>query len=232
MKLAIMQPYFLPYIGYFQLIASVDKFVVYDNIKYTKKGWINRNRMLKNGADTTFSLALKSDSDTLEIYARSLADTFNREKLLNQFSGAYRKASYFDQTFPILEDIVRYGDDNLFRYLHHSLVRLCEHLTINTDIQISSSLAVDHDLKGAEKVMAICEALGATTYINSIGGTALYDRNTFQQRNLELKFIRSHPFDYRQFDAAFVPWLSIVDVMMFNPLTRINAVISGGYDLV
>ncbi|MNJ15801.1 WbqC-like protein family protein [compost metagenome] len=232
MKLAIMQPYFLPYIGYFQLIASVDKFVVYDNIKYTKKGWINRNRMLKSGTDTTFSLALKNDSDSLDIRARALAENFNREKLLNQFSGAYRKAPYFEQTFPVLEEIVHHDDDNLFRYLHHSIVRLCGHLSINTDIQISSSVPVDHDLKGADKVMALCNALGASTYINSIGGTELYDRHTFQTSNLTLRFLRSQPFQYRQFDAAFVPWLSIVDVMMFNPLPHINAVISGGYELI
>ena len=62
-KLGVMQPYFLPYIGYFQLIEAADVFVVYDNIKYTKKGWINRNRMLRNGSDMVFSLPLKKDSD-------------------------------------------------------------------------------------------------------------------------------------------------------------------------
>jgi len=89
MRLAIMQPYFFPYIGYFQLIAAVDMFIVYDNIKYTKKGWINRNRMLQNGKDMMFSLPLKGDSDTLDVFQRKLAADFNRDKLLNQFNEAY-----------------------------------------------------------------------------------------------------------------------------------------------
>ena len=117
MKLAIMQPYFFPYIGYFQLIAAVDQFVVYDNIKYTKKGWINRNRILQNGTDVMFSLPLKSASDASYVCARELAANFNRDKLLNQLAGAYRHAAYFDQTFALLEQIVRYEDPNLFRYL-------------------------------------------------------------------------------------------------------------------
>src|ERR1700680_880113 len=99
MRTAIMQPYFFPYIGYFQLIDSVDLFIVYDNIKYTKKGWINRNRILLNGKDVTLSLPLKSDSDFLDIRDRELAADFNREKLVNQLSGAYRRAPYFRQVF-------------------------------------------------------------------------------------------------------------------------------------
>ena len=114
-KLAIMQPYFLPYIGYFQLIAAVDQFIVYDNIKYTKKGWINRNRMLQNGKDVMFSLPLKSDSDFLDVCERELAADFNRDKLLNQLKGAYRHAPYFEQTYPLLEKIVRYEDARTMR---------------------------------------------------------------------------------------------------------------------
>jgi hypothetical protein len=142
MKLAIMQPYFLPYIGYFQLIAAVDVFIVYDNIKYTKKGWINRNRMLQNGADIMFSLPLKSDSDYLDIRERQLSADFNRGKLLNQLKGAYQRAPYFSQTFPLVEQIVLYDDVNLFRFLHHSIVRLCEHFEIKTEIKFSSQLTM------------------------------------------------------------------------------------------
>ena len=100
MRLAIMQPYFFPYIGYFQLIAAVDMFIVYDNIKYTKKGWINRNRMLQNGKDVMFSLPLKSDSDYLDVCERELAADFNRDKLLNQFKGAYRRRPVFRGNVP------------------------------------------------------------------------------------------------------------------------------------
>ena len=102
MKVGIMQPYFLPYVGYFQLIAAVDLFIVYDNIKYTKKGWINRNRMLLNGTDTTFSLPLRKDSDYLNVVDRELSLDFDRHKLLNQLRGAYIRAPYFNVVWPML----------------------------------------------------------------------------------------------------------------------------------
>ena len=155
MRVGIMQPYFLPYIGYFQLINSVDLFVVYDNIQYTKKGWINRNRMLQNGKDVMFSLPLKKDSDYLEICQRDLAVDFNRDKLLNQFKGAYQRAPYFAQVFPLIEELVRYKNLNLFHFLHHSIVRICEHLGITTEIRISSDIAIDHSLKNQDKVIAL-----------------------------------------------------------------------------
>lgn len=232
MKLAIMQPYFFPYIGYFQLIAAVDTFIVYDNIKYTKKGWINRNRMLQNGKDVMFSLSLKSDSDSLEVCERELAADFNRDKLLNQFKGAYRRAPYFEQTFPLLEQIVRYEDANLFRFLHHSIAKTCEHLGITTEIKISSDIAISHELKNQDKVLALCATVGARTYVNAIGGMELYSKEAFREKDVELKFIQSLPFEYAQFSDAFVPWLSIIDVMMFNPLDAIQTCITTNYELI
>ena len=232
MKLAIMQPYFFPYIGYFQLIAAVDQFIVYDNIKYTKKGWINRNRMLQNGKDVMFSLSLKSDSDYLDVRERELAVDFNRDKLLNQFKGAYRRAPYFAQTYPLVEQIVWHEDANLFRYLHHSIVKSCEHLGIKTRIRISSDIAIDHDLKNQDKVLALCAAVGASTYVNAIGGVELYSKVAFQEKGIELKFIKSKRFEYTQFDNEFVPWLSIIDMMMFNPVDTIRASIANDCELI
>ena len=232
MKAAVMQPYFFPYIGYFQLIASVDLFIVYDNIKYTKKGWINRNRMLLNGTDGMFSLPLKNDSDALNVVERELAADFNRNKLLNKIEGAYARAPYFAQTFPLIERIVRHDERNLFRYIHHSIVSVCKHLGPTTEIRVSSGIAVDHELKGQDKVIALCEALGADCYVNPIGGVDLYSKEAFKSRGIDLKFARSKPFKYRQFDNAFVPWLSIVDVMMFNPAHEIAAGALRDFDLI
>lgn len=232
MRVAIMQPYFLPYIGYFQLISAVDLFIVYDNIKYTKKGWINRNRMLQNGKDLMFTLPLKSDSDTLDVCQRELAVDFNRDKLLNQFKGAYRRAPYFAQTLSLIEQILRYEESNLFLFLHHSIVRTCEHLGITTEIRISSEIAIDHGLKNQEKVLSMCEAVGANTYVNAIGGMELYSKSTFQEKGIDLKFIRSKPFEYQQFGDEFVPWLSIIDVMMFNSRQEVMEGIIGGFDLL
>jgi WbqC-like protein family len=232
MKAAVMQPYFLPYIGYFQLIGAVDVFVVYDNIKYTKKGWINRNRMLQNGRDVVFSLPLKGDSDFLEVRDRELAADFDRDRMLNQIRGAYGRAPHFAQTFPLVEEIVRHDERNLFRFLHNSIVRTCEHLGIATKIRISSDIAIDHGLKGQERVLALCDALGASTYLNAIGGTELYGKDEFRARGVELKFIKPKPFEYAQFGGAFVSWLSIVDVMMFNSPDTVRERIRSNYDLV
>jgi len=231
MNVGVMQSYFFPYIGYFQLIKSVDVFVIYDNIKYTKKGWINRNRMLQNGKDVMFSLPLKNDSDALDVCDRELAADFNRDKLMNQINGAYRCAPYFDQTFPLIESIVRYEDNNLFRFLHNSIAATCKYLDIDTKIQISSEVAIDHGLKNQDKVLALCEALGASTYINAIGGIELYSKEIFSDKRVELKFIKSKPFEYTQFGNEFVPWLSIIDVMMFNPKNVIVHVLEN-YELM
>lgn len=227
-----MQPYFLPYIGYFQLLASVDQFIVYDNIKYTKKGWINRNRMLLNGTDAMFSLPLKKGSDSLEVVQRELAADFDRTKLLDQFKSAYGRAPQFELTYPVLERIVRYEDANLFRYIHHSIVQLREHLGLKTAIRISSEIGIDHDLKGQDKVLALCKAAGANTYINTIGGVELYDKTDFRIQGINLQFIKARPFEYAQFKDAFVPWLSIVDVLMFNRLDAVRACIYENYELV
>ena len=216
MKIAIMQPYFLPYIGYFQLIAAVDLFIVYDNIKYTKKGWINRNRMLQNGKEALFTLPLKRGSDFLDVCERELAGDFNRNKFLNKFKCAYRCAPYFEQTFPLLEQIVQYKDANLFYFLLHSIVRVCKHLSIETEIKKSSYIGIDHGLKNQDKVLALSEAVDGTIYVNAIGGMGLYSKEAFHEKGIDLKFIQSKFIEYAQIGNDFVPWLSIIDVMMFN----------------
>jgi hypothetical protein len=230
--IAIMQPYFFPYIGYFQLIAAVDIFVLYDNIKYTKKGWINRNRILQNEKDAMFSLPLKSGSDSLDICQRELSVTFNHDKLLNQFKSAYCKAPNFHHVFPLIEQIVRYKDENLFTYLHQSILKICQHLGITTEIRVSSTMLIDHTLKGQEKVLALCKSIGVDTYINAIGGIGLYSKKEFREQGIDLKFIKSRPFEYVQLRNAFIPWLSIIDVMMFNKSDVIYDQISAQYDLV
>jgi hypothetical protein len=232
MRIAIMQPYFLPYIGYYQLIRAVDVFIIYDNIKYTKKGWINRNRMLQNGKDVLFSLPLKNDSDFLNVCEREVAADFRRDKLLNQFKDAYRNAPYFTQTFPLIEAAICHQDRNLFRFLFYSLVETCRHLGLTTEIRISSDVAIDHELRNQDKVLALCAALGADVYVNSIGGLELYSKESFQERGLELKFLRSDAIAYTQFGDPFVPWLSIIDVLMFNPVDTVCQWISSRYQLI
>lgn len=210
----IMQPYFLPYIGYWQLLAQVDTFIVYDNLKYTKKGWINRNRILRNGKEAQFSIALKSASDFSLISQRELSNEFDRRKLLNQFKEAYARSVYFSQVFPMLEEIVFYENNNLFAFLLNSIKKVATFLSIDTEILVSSTIQIDHDLKGQDKVLAICEAMAAKHYINSIGGFELYSFDMFSDRDLALQFIRPLLKPYEQPCERFVPGLSIVDALM------------------
>ena len=226
-----MQPYFLPYIGYWQLLAAVDRFVIYDNIKYTKKGWINRNRFLRDGSDVFFTLPLKKGSDFLNIDERSLAEDFDPESLLKPIESAYRKAPHFAAAFAVFEAIVRATPRNLFEFLHHGLRLTADYLEIKTPIVVSSTVPVDHTLRAEAKVMALCHALGADQYVNFIGGRELYSTDHFNAAGIDLKFIRSRPIEYQQFAQPFVPSLSILDVMMFNSRDTVRGMV-GAYDLV
>lgn len=231
-RLAIMQPYFLPYIGYFQLIQAVDQFIVYDNIKYTKKGWINRNRMLQQGKEAVFSLPLKSNSDFLDVVERELTPDFDAPRFLNRMLESYRRAPHFGAVAPVLEEVMSCEDRNLFRFVHHSIIQVCTYLGIGTEITVASTLPIDHSLKSQDKVLALCEQAGAGVYVNPIGGTELYSKEAFAAQGVELQFLQALPFEYPQAGNAFVPWLSIVDVMMFNPVDEIRERLSSGYQLV
>jgi hypothetical protein len=224
MKLAIMQPYFMPYIGYFQLINSVDEFVIYDNIQYTKKGWINRNRVLVNGKDQLITLPIKKDSDYLNVVERELSESWGKDKgkMLNVIKSSYNKAPYFQETFELISKCLNNTEVNLFKFIYDSIVLINDHLEIKTSIIISSTIDADHTLKSQEKVLSLCKEQNADIYINSIGGVELYDKEIFKQNNIELNFIKSNPVQYTQFNNEFVPWLSIIDVMMFNSKEQIK----------
>jgi len=234
MKLAIMQPYFLPYIGYFQLMNAVDQFVVYDNIKFTKRGWFHRNRILVNGTDKMFSIPLKKDSDYLDVAQRELADSFDKEsqKIIRTIEASYRKAPYYKEVMPLVEKCFQRSSGNLFRFIHTSLTLLTQFLEIDTDIIISSSIDIDHTLKSQDKVLAICKSLDADTYINAIGGQDLYTAESFRNKGIELRFIKTKPVKYDQFDNEFVPSLSIIDVMMFNSKEKITEYLNHYYLLI
>ncbi|MGM9516471.1 WbqC family protein [Roseateles sp. DB2] len=230
--LAIMQPYFLPYIGYWQLIAAVDTFIIYDNIKYTKKGWINRNRMLRNGEAVTFSLPVAAGSDSLDVVQRELAPGHDRRKLLAQFDGAYAKAPHYEALRPLLASVINCPEQNLYRHVRHSVDAVCQHLGLTTRILTSSEVAIHHELRAQDKVLALCQAVQAHTYINPIGGTELYDAETFARHGIALKFLKARPIEYPQWGAPFVPWLSIVDLLAFNPLEIVQDWVRTQFDYV
>lgn len=223
-----MQPYFFPYIGYFQLMNAVDKFVVYDNIQYTKNGWINRNRILQNDKDILFTIPLKKDSDLLNVNQRILADnsTEIREKILRQIKHNYQKARYFDSIYPFVEKCFLSKETNLFNYIFFSITQVAQLFDIKTEIIISSTIDINHDLKGREKVLGICNKMNCDNYINAVGGVDLYNKDVFSKNNFRLNFLKTNKIKYQQYNSEFIPNLSIIDVLMFNSVNEIKSMIN------
>ncbi len=230
-RIGIMQAYFMPYIGYFQLMNAVDEFVVYDNIQYTKKGWINRNRILQGETDQYITLPLKKASDFLDIRDRCLAEVFDRTKLVRQIETAYHKAPYYSEVSEWLREVICCEENNLFSYIYNSITEVCRYLDIMTPIIISSQLSYDAALRGQDKVIAICKDRQCDVYINAVGGMDLYQCNVFQEEGMELCFIKPLLCEYRQYNNAFIPALSIIDVLMFNSKERVKQMLQE-YELI
>ena len=204
----------MPYIGYFQCMAAVDTYVVYDDVQYIKGGWVSRNNLLIGGKKQMFTIILKGASANKLFNEIEIGDDFKKFERLLQFN--YSKAPYFNDIMPILHDIFVYEDKNLGHFLWNSFRRLFAYLEIDTNIVLSSEIQKNCTLKGKEKVLDICHNLGADTYYNAIGGQELYDKAYFKQNGVELYFIKTNNIVYKQFKEPFEPNLSIIDVLMFN----------------
>jgi hypothetical protein len=224
MKLAVMQPYFLPYLGYFQLMAAVDKFVVYDDVNFIKRGWINRNRILLNGQEHLFVIPLRRASQNQRINEVALArDRPWRQKLLTTFRHAYRRAPQFYEIFPVISEIVNYPEESLNEYLHNSLRRIKSFLGIGAEVVRSSAIYENRSLKGQERILDICRQEKASVYFNLSGGKQIYDQELFRANGITLRFLEPPQISYEQFGAPFLPSLSIVDVLMFNAVKKIQS---------
>ena len=222
MKIGIMQPYFFPYIGYWQLINAVDKYVIYDDVNYIKGGWINRNRILINDKPSFINLKMNGSSPNKlikEIHVSN--DNRWKNKLLKSIELSYRKAPFFEMSFPIIEEIINHDEVNLSLYLENLIKRIAEYLEMNTEFVLSSNIEKDNSLKGQDKVIEICKSLGAKVYYNAIGGVELYSAENFNSYGIELRFLRTEYIEYKQFKNDFSPYLSIIDVMMFNSKEQI-----------
>mgnify|MGYP002630765850 CR=1 FL=1 len=224
MTVAIMQPYFSPYIGYWQLINVVDTFVIYDDVNYIKQGYINRNSIL---------IGDKAHRITLEVIGASSNSLINqvivgsnRKKLLKGIDQAYKKAPEYEKVFPFLQIILENPEKNLAKFIGNSIQEISNYLKLNTKIIYSSTIEKNNSLKAQDKVLSICEQLGASRYINSIGGQDLYSKKDFRIKHVELNFLQTELIDYKQFKNEFVPHLSIIDVMMFNSVDSINKMLN------
>ncbi|MEH2024835.1 WbqC family protein [Nostoc sp.] len=228
-----MQPYLFPYLGYFQLINIADKFVIHDDVQYIKGGWINRNRILLNREAYLFTLSIKNDSAFLNINQRFFTENFDKERrrLLNIVELSYRKAPYYSNIKKLLDSILSVDEMNISRMITHSLKIICDYLDMSTEVYFSSELNKDNTLKGEERVISINKCLGSDHYINSIGGEKLYSREVFKKNDIKLSFLQPRFVEYSQFDNQFVPWLSIIDVLMFNDKQKVQKMLNE-YDLI
>ncbi len=214
MKLAIMQPYLFPYIGYFQLINSVDKFIVFDDVNYIKKGWINRNRLLVDGKEYTFTIPLKKVSQNkLMNEIEILHEEKWKVKLLKTIENNYKQTRFFSTAFPLIKLSLIDKDKNLSRFIVNSLKIITKYLNIKTEIVNSSIVYSTAGLKNFDKILEICKHVKADEYINPIGGQAIYTKKYFSQQGISLSFIRTKFKEYNQSSKEFIPALSIIDFL-------------------
>ena len=229
MKLGIMQPYFLPYIGYWQLINAVDKYVIYDDVQFIKGGWINRNNILINGQKQLFNLLLSGASPNKLINEITVQD--NQTKLIRTIELNYKKAPMFQQVFPLFLHIMEHSDKNLAKFIGNSIVEISKYLSIETEFIYSSTIDKDNTLRAQDKILNICKLLNANKYVNAIGGADLYSKDDFNKVGIELSFLETKIEPYKQFKNEFVPYLSILDVLMFNDVESIN-IMFNKYNLI
>lgn len=219
MKLAIMQPYFFPYIGYFQLINAVDKFVFYDDVNFIKGGWINRNRIIINGEPKFISVPVKNMS--------SFRKTCNTEINIKQFSHwkikffktleqHYAKSPFFKEVFPIIKEVFEEDSESIGELAKRSIQKVLSYLKIEKTIVWSSEIYENSDLKREERILNICIAENAQFYFNLIGGLSIYDKKDFSAKDVQLQFLKTIPKKYEQSTKEFIPSLSIIDVLMNN----------------
>lgn len=229
MKVGIMQPYFMPYIGYWQLMKAVDRYVIFDDVNFIKRGWANRNNILNNGQKYMFSIALRAASQNKHFNEIYVLDDFVKFRKTLEF--CYKKAPYYNSVLPLMDEIFSFEDKCLSHFIRNSFEVVLNYLNIQTTLLYSSDIRKEESKKGQDKIMDICLVLGATQYINASGGQELYDKEKFALNGMSLSFLQPEVSQYKQFENEFVPSLSIIDVMMFNSSEEVNKMLDN-YKLI
>ncbi|MBC3538796.1 WbqC family protein [Rufibacter sediminis] len=234
MKIAIMQPYLFPYIGYFQLIAAVDVFVLYDDVHYIKKGWINRNRILLNGAEHTFTLPCLSVSQN-KLIKDIEVDWSSREigKVVATMETAYRKAPFFEEVIPLVKEVLMdQASTSIADVAATSIKQVCSYLNIKTTMKNSSTGGYGNaHLHRGERIVDIVLQEKGDRYLNAIGGLELYRKDHFAEHGIILSFLNPLPEVYPQPSPQFTPWLSIIDVLMYNDKETVSKLLTS-YELL
>lgn len=220
MTLGSNQPYLFPYIGYWQLMNISDIYVISDSMQYIRKGYINRNYILFNDKRHLFTLevlGVHTETRINEVTVGTISP-----KILRTITHTYKKAPYFEDVYPMIEQILSNNEKNLAKFIGYSMERVAQYLGIDTKFVYLSDLQGETSLRGQDRVLDICKRVNADHYINAIGGQELYDRNDFLKEGIKLNFLKTGDIEYRQFNNEFVPNLSIIDIMMFNSKEEIK----------
>lgn len=225
-----MQPYFLPFVGYFQLIASVDKFVVYDDVAFIKRGWINRNTLFVNGQRYLMTIPLSNGKRGVLIRDLIIAHKANnwKNQLLKTVRLAYSRAPFFSEVFPWFESQILSPHNSICQLNIESLLWVCKRNGISTEFVTSSTIYGNQTMGRSERLVDICKKEGGTCYINAIGGKELYDQEQFTPSKIKLRFIASSTPPYPQSTKVFAPGLSILDAMMHLAPEQINEMMLAG----
>lgn len=229
-----MQPYLFPYIGYFQLINYVDKFVFYDDVNYIKRGWINRNKILTNQKEFLFTVPLNKASQNNLIKDTKISNSnYNvwKNKTLSTVVQFYKEAKYFEPTYQLVSSVLDDKHETISKLSINSITSISNYLGLTTDFIISSESYNNRNIIRADRLIDICYQERINTYVNPASGQELYDKNYFLKQGITLKFIKPLPISYHQFNNKFTPWLSMIDVLMFNSKEEINRLLSG-YELL
>lgn len=227
MKVSLMQPYFFPYIGYFQLIHAVDEFIIFDNAQYIRRGWINRNRILNAQKETVYiNIPVHKAPRETKIKDIVIANGNWKETIFHQLN-YYRKAPHYDFVMGFLEDCLTSHNSNLSELNISLIKKVCNLLEIDTKITVlSNKFPMLSDINAADEWgIEVSKALNATTYINAIGGMEFYDSQKYKANGLDIQFVKTELKPYQQFQDVFVPGLSIIDVLMFNQPDEIRAML-------
>lgn len=231
MKTGIMQPYVFPYVGYYQLLQATDKFVFLDDVNFINRGWINRNNILVNKAPVLFTLPLKGASQNLKINEIEADLSVWVGKFYKTLEMAYKKAPHYADVLPVIKDVLENSGTGIAEIAKSSVAKVFDYLGIKKEIINSSAEFKNEHLKAQERIIDICCQLNTATYINPIGGTELYQQEEFAKHNMELRFIKANPIVYKQFNHDFVPYLSMLDPLMFNSKEEIKHLLNQ-YQLV
>ncbi len=218
MSVAIMQPYFFPYLGYFQLVQAADHFVFYDDVMFIKKGWINRNRILMQGNDFLFSIPLEKQSQHKSIRQSTVAyGTEFPSKWLQQIESAYKKAPHFQEVLELIHRVIQENPVSIADLAAKSVMETWTYLGLEQKFYMSSELKTKPDVDRALRLIHITQELGDSHYINAVNGQSLYDKPLFAAQGVQLDFLSPKLQPYPQGNQSeFMAGLSMIDVLMWN----------------